>query len=92
MEDAILINGVPHCKCGQVLGLTKDHDLVIVNGETYIQFIKFCTGRGCMCLSHYETLHTVDDRQVFVFDKKDIKKVTSEDNKTKINNKEEIEE
>ena len=92
MEDAVLINGVPHCKCGQILGLTKDHDLVIVNGETYIQFVKFCTGKGCMNLSHYETLHTVDDRQVFVFDKKDIKKVTSEDNKTKINNKEEIEE
>jgi len=92
MEDAILINGVPHCKCGQVLGLTKDHDLVIVNGETYIQFVKFCTGRGCMNTSHYETLHTVEDRQVFVFNKKDIKKVTSEDNKTKINNKEEIEE
>jgi hypothetical protein len=90
MEEAVLINGVPHCKCGQILGLTKDHDLVVVNGETYVQFVKFCTGRGCMYLSHYETLHTVEDRQVFVFDKKDIKKVTSEDNKTKINNKEEI--
>ena len=85
MEEAILTeDGKILCKCGQPLGFTKDHDLVFVNGESYIQFVKYCTSKMCKITSHYETLHTVDDRKVFVFDKKNIKKVTSEDNKTKV--------
>ena len=84
MEEAILTeDGKLLCKCGEPLGFTKDHDLVVVNGETYIQFVKYCSSKKCSCISHYEVIITIDDRKVFVFNKKDIKKVTSEDNKTK---------
>jgi hypothetical protein len=94
MEDAILTfseDGKPilKCSCGSELGFIKDHDTIIYEGETYTQFVKYCSKGKCSLISHYETLHTVDSRKVFVFPQDKIKKVVSEDSKTKIKEYEE---
>jgi len=97
MEDAILIideNGLCqiNCICGSPLGFIKDHDTISYEGETYTQFIKYCGKGKCSLISHYEVDISIDSRKVFVFPQDKIKKIVREDNKTKINNKEEIEE
>lgn len=89
MEDAILTfteDGKPilSCICGSPLGFIKDHDTIIYEGETYTRFVRYCSAKGCSRISCYQVLHTVDDRKVFVFPQDKIKKVTSEDNKTKM--------
>ena len=94
MEDAVLTfteDGKPilSCKCGSPLGFIKDHDTIIYEGETYTQFVKYCSKGKCSLISHYEVDITIDDRKVFVFPQDKIKKVTSEDNKTKIKEYEE---
>ena len=89
MEDAILTftedcKPILSCKCGQPLGFIKDHDTIIYKGETYTQFVKYCSAKGCSNLSHYEVDISIDDRKVFVFPQNKIKKVVSEDKKTKV--------
>ena len=89
MEDAILIideNGLYQmkCRCGSPLGFTKDHDTIIYEGETYIQFVKYCGNGKCSLTSHYEVDISIGDRKVFVFPQNKIKKIIREDSKTKI--------
>ena len=82
MLDAVIRDGKLFCsKCGNLLGGTKDCSLVSVNGETYIQFIRECSNIKCGEQSHYETIHTINDRKVFVFQQEDIKKVKEENKK-----------
>ena len=94
MEDAVLIideNGLyqVHCICGSPLGFTKDHDTIIYEGETYIQFVKYCGNGKCSHVSHYEVSVVIGDRKVFVFPQDKIKKIIREDNKTKMKGYEE---
>ena len=85
MEDAVLTeDGRLLCKCGEPLGFIKDHDTIIYEGETYTQFVKYCSAKGCSRISCYQVLHTIEDRKVFVFPQDKIKKVVSEDKKTKV--------
>lgn len=89
MEDAVLTfteDGKPilSCKCGKPLGFIKDHDTIIYEGETYTRFVRYCSAKGCYRVSCYEVDISIDDRKVFVFPQDKIKKVTSEDNKTKM--------
>ena len=85
MEDAVLTeDGQLLCQCGSPLGFIKDHDIIIYEGETYTQFVKYCSAKGCSRISCYQVLHTIEDRKVFVFPQDKIKKVVSEDKKTKV--------
>ena len=93
MEDAILTeDGQLLCKCGQPLGFIKDHDSIIYEGETYTQFVKYCSAKGCSRISCYQVDITIDDRKVFVFPQDKIKKIVSESNKTKMKETELIDE
>lgn len=89
MEDAILSfteDGLyqMNCKCGSPLGFIKDHDTIIYEGETYIQFVKYCGNGKCSLTSHYEVDITIGGRKVFVFPQDKIKRIVREDSKTKI--------
>lgn len=89
MEDAILTfseDGKPilKCSCGSKLGFIKDHDTIIYEGETYTQFVKYCSKGKCSLISHYEVDISIDSRKVFVFPQDKIKKIVREDSKTKI--------
>ena len=82
MQDAVIKDGKLFCPvCNSPLGNTKDHFLVTVNGETYHQFIRYCTKQHCMEVSRYEVTITTDDRKVFVFPQDKIKRIKEETKK-----------
>ena len=71
--DAVLDeNNLPRCpNCGELLSISLDYKMVVVNSVKYTQFIKRC--RKCKTVGQYCTDVSIENR--YIFDTNDIKNV-----------------
>ena len=77
--NAVLVaNNLPRCpNCGELLSISLDYKMVVVNGVKYTQFIKRC--RKCKTVGQYCTDVSIENR--YVFDVNDMKNIKCTVNK-----------
>ena len=79
MINAIIVNNIPMCKCGHVVGNgTGEYRLIIHQGKNYIEFVKFCSNPKCQEKIKYQCDITLDEVFRFSFSD-DIKEVKDDD-------------